>query len=434
MRGFDVVEEGLWNSPDASGVGALAGAADTVLKDVPTLPVRWKRIAVQAAALWLATRAALLLFTCFAVAFRIGQRAPAAALTPHDLALHWLQWDAVWYVGIAQHGYFSPQATAFFPLYPLLTHALSLIIGPHWLAASLIVANLGALAAFIGLALLAASEAGAEAPAWGALRVLAAYPLAFFLAAPYGDGLLLAFVAFGLLAARRRRWVWAVACAFLAILDRATGIVLLAPLLWEYGNAHGFWRWSSRWDPRRWQSRARTAGSAMLLALIAAAGLGAYMLFLWHQFGDPLLFLHAEHQFWQHQSIVSAYPGISAPHTATPRTAQVSGWSYEVARSLVDLAPVALFALLTVAGAKRLPPSYTLYMICLLAVIVSSPRPDRLGFFVSAGRYFLAAAPAFLLLGRWVVRKPWLDLLLVSGGFLLQAVFAAYFLSGGWMV
>ena len=110
------------------------------------------------------------------------------------------------------------------------------------------------------------------------------------------------------------------------------------------------------------------------------------------------------------------------------------GWSYEVARSLVDLAPVALFALVLLAGVRRLPASFTVYMACLLLLVVSSPRPERLGYFVSAGRYFTAAVPAFLLLGRWVVRRPWLDLLLVSGGFLLQAVFAAFFLAGGWMV
>lgn len=434
MRRFDVAEEEMRDSASvADGMGAGASTADGALWHTPASPVRWRRVAGQAVALWLATRAALLLFTGFAVAFRIGQGSPSAALTPHDLALHWQRWDALWYLGIAQRGYFSPQATAFFPLYPLLTRVMSFAIGTHWLAAALIVANLGTLVAFIGMALLAAREAGAEAPAWGALRVLAAYPLAFFLAAPYSDGLFLACVAFGLLAARQRRWGWAVLCTFLALLDRPTGVVLLVPVLWEYGHAHGLsWR-NGPWSTRRWRDFSRASGGAVLLASAAALGLGAYMLFLWHQFGDPLLFLHAEQQFWHHQGIVAVHASPSAPQ-APVQASHSSGWSYEVARSLVDLAPVALFALLAIAGAKRLPISFTLYMACLLLVIISSPRPDRLGFFVSAGRYFIAAAPAFLLLGRWVVRRPWLDLLLVSGGFLLQAVFAAYFLAGGWMV
>lgn len=391
-------------------------------------PVRWKRVAGQAFALWLATRVALVLFTCFATVLSSGPRSATQTLTPREIALHWQRWDALWYLGIAQHGYFTAQATAFFPLYPLLTRIVVAAIGTHWLAAALIVANLGTLAGFIGLALLAASEASAETPAWGAIRVLAAYPLAFFLAAPYSDGLFLAFVAFGLLAARRHRWEWAAVCVFLAMLDRPTGVILLAPLLWEYCAAHNLHRWRGQW---RRLGRV-TAGAALLVA-IAVLGLCAYMVFLWLRFGDPLLFLHAEHQFWQHQNIVTVHAGAATSHKPAQGTSS-SGWSYEVARSLVDLAPVALFALLAVVGAKRLPKSFTVYMVFLLLAVVSSPRPDRLGFFVSAGRYFTAAVPAFVLLGRWVVRRPWLDLLLVSGGFLLQAVYAAYFLAGGWMV
>jgi hypothetical protein len=60
-----------------------------------------------------------------------------------------------------------------------------------------------------------------------------------------------------------------------------------------------------------------------------------------------------------------------------------------------------------------------------------NPDPDYL---MSAGRFLLVAAPAFLLLGRWSARRPWLDLLLVSGGFLLQAVLLTFFLSGGWLL
>lgn len=411
------------------------GATGAAAVGAHARPIRWRRVAGQAAALWLATRAALLLFTCFAVAFHLGPHAPAAALTPRGLALHWQRWDALWYLAIAQHGYTSTQATAFFPLYPLLIHAATLLLGPHWLAAGLIVANLGTLAGFTGLALLAANEAGAEAPAWGAIRVLAAYPLAFFLAAPYSDGLFFAFVALGLLAARRRRWGWATACACLATLDRPTGVLLVAAVLCEYASAHGFWqwrRWRGHWREWRLRGLSRSLAGAALIAALAALAVGLYMAFLWHRFGDPLLFLHAEHQFWHHQSILPVHAPAPATHAAAPTPP--AAWSFELARSLVDLAPVALFTLLVLAGVKRLPASFTLYMVCLLLLIVSSPRPDRLGFFVSAGRYFTAAVPAFLLLGRWVVRRPWLDLLLVSGGFLLQAVFAAYFLAGGWMV
>lgn len=442
MRNFEVADKDIAGAKSAVTEASPAPAATT---SASARAIRWRRVAEQAIALWIATRAALLLFTLFSVAFRLGPQAPGAAVTPRALALPWERWDALWYLGIAQHGYSSAQATAFFPLYPLLIRATTFAIGGHWLAAGLIVANLGTLGGFVGLALLAAHEAGGEAPAWGSIRVLAAYPLAFFLAAPYSDGLFFAFAALGLLAARRRRWGWATLCVCLAMLVRPTGVILAAAVLCEYASAHGFWRWL-RWRGswREWRLRdaGRALGGAALIAGLAALAGGLYMAFLWHQFGDPLLFVHAEQQFWHHQGIVTlqasaattAPAAASAPIHASHSTAGGMGWSYDVARSLVDLAPVALFTLLLLAGVKRLPASFTLYMVCLLLLVVSSPRPERLGFFVSAGRYFTAAVPAFLLLGRWVVRRPWLDLLLISGGFLLQAVFAAYFLAGGWMV
>ena len=51
----------------------------------------------------------------------------------------------------------------------------------------------------------------------------------------------------------------------------------------------------------------------------------------------------------------------------------------------------------------------------------------------SAARYLLAAVPVFLLLGRWSVRRSWLEQLLIAGGFMLQGVLVTFFLSNGWV-
>jgi hypothetical protein len=163
------------------------------------------------------------------------------------------------------------------------------------------------------------------------------------------------------------------------------------------------------------------------------------MLFLLGKFGDPLLFLHAESQFWHHSGILDLIyhntpPARQSAPVSTPPASPGAIWGYNQARSLIDLAPVIIFAALTIIGARRLPVAYTLYMIGLLTLIVISPRPHRLGLFVSAGRYLIAAVPIFILLGSWARRHSWFDMLMVSCGFLLQAVLAAYFLAGGWIV
>jgi hypothetical protein len=394
----------------------------------------WRRVAVQAVGLWVATRVALAAFTYFAVLFHLGLTgAVSTPLTPADLLASWQKWDADWYVSIARHGYNQAQATAFFPLYPLLVHAAALLTGGNWTLSGLLVANLGTLGGFIGLALLAAYEAGTERAGWFAVRMAAAYPLAFFLAAPYTEGPFLAFAAFALLCARRSWWLWAAACVFLATLTRPTGVILVVPLFYEYTRQLGLWR-RATWQAGSWQRipAPRRLGEVATLVLAAPAAFGAYMLFLRARFGDPLLFVHAEEKYWNHTS-VTAIAASTTPDTLA-HAAQSIALTFDQARSLVDLGAVAVFILLTVAMVRRLPVLYVLYMVGLLVLCLSSPRPDRLGIFVSAGRYLCAAIPAFLLLGRWAERRPWLDMLLVSGGFLLQAVFAAFFLAGGWMV
>lgn len=402
----------------------------------------WQQTALQAAGLWLVTRLTLVLFTGFAAALAPNiAHTDQLSFSPRALALLWQRWDAQWYLGIAQHGYASAQSTAFFPLYPLVIHGVAAIIGPHWLAAALLASNLGALGAFVGLGLLAAHECGSGRTAPETTRVFAAYPLAFFLAAPYTEGIFLALAIFGLLAMRQGRWRWATLCAALALLTRPTGIILLPPLLYEYGRQHEWWQ-AARWRRGFWRDHdhLRDIGGAVAIVACVAGALGLYILYLAHQFGDPLLFLHAEQQFWHHTPVVGAVhqtftPQVPPQSPATAaHTAQAPSWTYELARSLVDLAPLVIFGVLTVIAARRLPGAYTLYMLCLLALILASPRPDRLGYFVSAGRYLLAAIPVFLVLARWAQRRPWLDLLLTSGGFLMQAVFAAFFLSGGWLV
>lgn len=405
-----------------------------------------RAVALMATGMWAASRVALALFTYTTVLLRPG--ASGAPTSIPALASAWLQWDAKWYVQIAQAGYFNEQSTAFFPLFPLLVHIAGVVLGGHYLAAALLISNLGALGAFIGLALLAAHEFGSARTASYAVVMLAAYPLAFFLAAPYTEGPFIALAAFALYCARTGRWRVVAACAFFATLTRLTGVILLAPLVWEYGSQSGWWvGWRSR---ETWRARLRrlftmrgwkwSSGALDTFVIFSAipAAIALYMLFLGVRSGDPLLFLHAEQRYWNHAAPGAPIaPGPTAPATpAQPPGASFSFLmpSYEQARSLVDLAPLAIFLILTALLARRQPVIYTLYVAGLLALILASPRPDRLGYFVSAGRYLCAALPVFFWLGRWSETRPWLLLLLTSAGFLLQASLATVFLTGGWLV
>jgi len=42
--------------------------------------------------------------------------------------------------------------------------------------------------------------------------------------------------------------------------------------------------------------------------------------------------------------------------------------------------------------------------------------------------------PVYLILARAIRRVPWLDILLIGGGFAMQALLMAFVLTGGWLV
>lgn len=391
---------------------------------------QWRAIVWQAAAMWLATRIAYVIFTYFALVLNLDRNISTFRQVPVAVLLQsWQQFDANWYLTIAARGYFGPQPTAFFPLYPALIHAATWIVGSqNALGAAMVIANLGTLGAFIAIALLAAGEDHAPAAAWRTLRVFAAYPLAYFLTAPYTEGIFVAFAAATLLSARRGAWRWAAVFAFLAALTRPTGLALILPVLYEYGRQHDWWRretWRDAW-------RAQLAPSALAAAAVAIgaapAAIAAYSAYCWLRVGDPIMWIRAQTIYWGHRR-------IPIWDTLWHGTLNVlsPGLTDAQARTLVNIFPVLAFAVIALVVIRRIPLMFTLYTFGVLYLSLASPVVTNNSYVTSDGRYMLAAVPIFLVLGRWTKERPWLDLLLVSGGFLAQAVLALVFLHGGYV-
>lgn len=403
---------------------------------------RWRVVSV-AIGLWLASRIALVAVTYFAATFPTSGRHVASgpittgfsSVTPHMMLQEWLRYDGLWYLNIAHMGYWNAQSTVFFPLYPALIAALTFVLGEsHRLLAAMIISNLAALAACIGIGLLAAHDDGQGASS-NAITVALAYPLAFFLAAPYADSLLLAGVALALFFTRRGLWLWAALCAFLAVLAHPLGGVLFVPMLWEFGRQHGLHVWPPV-SRDAWRERPRLAAASfrqpgvlsqgLLVAAAVPLAFGAYATYLGRRFGDPLLFVHAQSAYWNRewQPLWSSMLRLARGYAVEP------AWSASYTGILVDIVPLAAFSLLTLVAARRAPVAYTLYMLALLACAVSMPTLGISDVYRPAGRYLIAAVPMYLLLGRWSRSRPWLDMLIVSGGFLLQAVLIIQWLGG----
>ncbi len=405
-----------------------------------------RSVALQAAMLWLSSRVALVFFTYFAVilndpTLRIGTLSRGVQ-TPGQLIDAWARWDAAGLLWVARYGYTDAFHTAWFPLYPLLTRAVGLVlgqaakpVGPHisvgWAFSGLIVSNLAMLGAFVALALLTYRETGSRTAAWLAPLVLAAYPFSFYLSAPYADGLFLALSLAALLAARQRWWALAAGAAYLAALTRNHAVLLVLPLLWEYGRQHGWWsaqHWRGRWSLG---AELRRLPGFVGVGVAAPAGIATYMAYLWLTKGSPTLFAVAERQYWTRE--------LSTPWwtlgTAFRRLLDQAPWSYWQLLMATDLGLLLLMAVLTLLLARRLPFSFSLYMVGLLVLCVLLPPhgaewPDVLA---GTARYLALAFPVFLGVAQAIDRRPAAITLVLGTGLMVGAALTTFYLSFGWL-
>lgn len=386
----------------------------------------WRAIIGQAVSVWVATRIAYAILTWY-FPLVTGTESPSIkSIDLFTLVDHWMNWDGSIFLHIAQRGYWTTYTSVYFPLYPGAIRLVAALIGFHWTIAALLVSNLGALLAFVGVAALAAQIApvGKErAMAKTAVMLFAAYPLAFFLVGAYSDGLFAGLAALTLLFGLRRRWGWAALTGLLAMLCRPTAPALILPLAWEALQRYR----ERRAETTAMQALRETAPALSALAA-PAIGLAAYCGYLWLRFGDPLVFIHAE-STWAHFSLSPLF-SLPVAVIAFLRSPLASPLQMRV---LLDLGPVLAAVILTLVAARRAPIALTLYMLGLLYIVTSEPI-NFTDLFISGGRYMLAAVPLFVIYANRLSRSEWLRPMLYWGAVFLQAILATYFLRHGWIV
>ena len=290
------------------------------------------------------------------------------------------RWDAVWFLAIAQDGYYGDARPAFFPLYPLAVWALG---GSPW--AGVAVSAACALAALAVLHRLAALELG-EAAAGATVLAVAFFPTSFFLTAVYSESLFLALSAGAFLAARTGRPGVAAGLGALAAATRSIGVLLVVPL----------------WLLLRGRDR--------LWVLAVPLGLAAYCAWLWWVRGDPWLPFRAQ-EVWDRELGVPDVAGALSESSGDM-----------LRRNLMDLAFL-LFALVATVGAlRRLPLAYGAWALVALAVPLAYPVDSQP--LLSLPRFLLVLFP----LHMWVATVAGPRALAVSGVLLgiLSALFACW--------
>jgi hypothetical protein len=376
-----------------------------------------------------------LAFWALAALALVWSRSPVAGGNPDfrayegwsDLAVGtFAQWDSGWYLHIAEDGYDSRQAAAFFPLYPLVVRGVAVVTGSTAVAGVLVSLAAAAVAAVV-LAELARPLLG-ERGARESVLLLALAPTAFVFTALYSDALFLALSAGAFLAAARGRPGLAGLLGGLAVGTRAVGLALLPALLlllWPRGRS-----------PRE------LVRLVPLLALPAAVGL--FALHLDRRLGDWDAFVDAQSDFWQrHTPTLGPLGGLweaadSARHGAAqlllhlPRAGetydrfdQVAVW-YIVHFVLL----VAALALTWVAW-RRLGAAYGLYSLATLALVLSNTSdwfPLQ-----SLPRFLLADFPLFLALASLTLERPRLRSTVLISFAALGAVAAIAFSRHVWI-
>lgn len=332
------------------------------------------------------------------------------------------QWDARWFLQIAEHGYEEvPQAAAFFPVYPAAVHALAWVTGSTLVAGVVISLVAGGAAAW-ALAEIARPLLGGRG-ARDAVLYLALYPLGFVLTALYSDGLFLALAAGAFLAASRGRAVAAGVLGGLATGTRLLGLALLPAL--------AILLWRGR-DPR----------SLLRLAplLLLPAAIGLYALYLDATLGDPWAFRHAQLEWDREASLLGPLDGVKDAVLSAGRGARhlveipAEGPGHDQRVGLWNLSHLALLAAaawLTWVAWRRLGPAFGAYSAATLVIALSAPAE---GFpLVSLPRFLLADFPLFLALASLTVERPRARDAVLAAFAAAGAVAAAAFARGIWV-
>jgi Gpi18-like mannosyltransferase len=290
----------------------------------------------------------------------------------------WVRWDAGWYLSIVERGYsFDPQgpsSVAFFPLFPLLIKGVTLVLG-NPVVAGLLVANVAALGAVLALWRWVRAEAGPAEAERAALWLLV-YPFSIFLHSIYAESLFFLLVVLAFDANRRGQRLAAGLWSGLAATTRPMGILLMPALAWDLWRTRG--------------ARGRLRPHDVIPVLLPAAGLGAYMVYLWIAVGDPWAFWKAHVTGWEVQFQWAVTKYWFEPYWVVTRLTQMYNFG-NLLDAMRVLLPV-VFIALTVSVFRRLGPAPGIYASLAVAVaLLVAPE--------SVGRELLAVVPAFAVLG-----------------------------------
>jgi len=308
------------------------------------------------------------------------------------LATTFKTWDAQGFLFLSANGYqrVAPEQApfnAYYPLWPWLIRATAPLAGGSHLLASLVLANLLAIAALVLLHRLVA-ERWELSTADGALLLMVCFPSAFFLGLPYSEALFLFLTALLFLCLRKGWLAGAAASAFLLSMTRAVGLYLVLPLAVHLALER---------RPRR----------SYLLCVAPVAGFAAYLLVMQLTTGDAWTGFHVYRHFVGHAGVERLFDPLGFWNSLTRTDLMLHGFT----NSLLDRC-VFLLVVATLPAVWRLDRVWFAYAVAV------GLAPAMANSFMSYTRYALVCFPCFIAVAKALDtpgRRPWVASLALLG-------------------
>ncbi|MBR4360329.1 MAG: hypothetical protein IKP32_06895 [Clostridia bacterium] len=315
--------------------------------------------------------------------------------------------DATRYLDIARNGYTATGENAinlvFYPLYPLLIRALSVMTGSLPLSGVLI-SQISYAAASILLFETILLD-GDRRCAWDGVLLMALYPFSMFAMGVFSEGLFLLLSIGCLYALRRQRYIAVGILGFLAALTRTQGVLLLFPAVCDIVS-------------RRLGAEKRKLRGKDALILLIPAGFGVYLFINYRLHGNCLQFLQFEAGAPWYQSTRWIGENIA---TQFQMALDYSGLDWIIYWPQIILYAAALGVLLW--GVRRKERiSELVYGGVYLGFTYLS------GWMISGGRYLMCCVPMYLILCK--VKPGMARGLLFLGSGLLFFAYSLFYLIG----
>lgn len=208
----------------------------------------------------------------------------------------------------------------------------------------------------------------------------------FFMSAAYTEGLYM-FLSTTVFWLAYRKKFWAAGIfGMLAALTRNEGAFTVIPILWSYYQSYGWTIKKSLWS-----------------VLLVPAGIVAFMIYQWRDFGSPLAFIAAQ-SYWGRQ-ITWPWVGI---FLAIKTIWHGSPLQPSTILSMIDLCAALIFMILWIfAWRRKFPVDWLAYWGILLLIDISAPDIHGRSPLLSMSRLVLILFPGFVMLGILAKHESW---------------------------